>query len=105
MPSITNKAGYRKIVAMCELAKQHGHSYVWVDTCCIDKTSNAELTEAINSMFGWYKISQECYAYLSDLESDLYATDSSSGSISDRFAPTTDQFSEAFRKCRWLTRG
>lgn len=44
---ITTKAGYRKIVATCELALKAGYRYAWVvDTCCIDKTSSAELTEA-----------------------------------------------------------
>ncbi|KAG8531744.1 uncharacterized protein KY384_003376 [Bacidia gigantensis] len=41
--------------------------YVWIDTCCIDKTSSAELSEAINSMYEWYKNAQVCYAYLSDV--------------------------------------
>jgi hypothetical protein len=38
-----------------------------VDTCCIDKKSSAELSEAINSMFRWYKNAAVCYAYLSDV--------------------------------------
>jgi hypothetical protein len=33
---------------------------------CIDKTSSAELSEAINSMFRWYKKAQVCYAFLED---------------------------------------
>jgi hypothetical protein len=33
---------------------------------CIDKSSSAELSEAINSMYRWYKTSAICYAYLSD---------------------------------------
>jgi hypothetical protein len=32
---ITSKAGYRKIVATCELALKDGYHYVWIDTCCI----------------------------------------------------------------------
>jgi hypothetical protein len=67
---ITTKAGYRKIVATCELALKDGYCYAWVDTCCIDKTSSAELTEAISSMFGWYRQSQVCYAYMSDFMLD-----------------------------------
>jgi hypothetical protein len=39
----------------------------WIDSCCIDKSSSAELSEAINSMFQWYKNAQVCYAYLSDV--------------------------------------
>jgi hypothetical protein len=30
----------------------------WIDSCCIDKTSSSELSEAINSMFNWYRNSQ-----------------------------------------------
>lgn len=40
--------GYGKILKACELARSHDLEYAWVDTCCIDKTSSAELTEAIN---------------------------------------------------------
>ncbi|KAF7502245.1 hypothetical protein GJ744_006300 [Endocarpon pusillum] len=41
--------------------------WVWIDTCCIDKSSSAELSEAINSMYHWYAESRACYAYLSDV--------------------------------------
>ncbi|RYP03915.1 hypothetical protein DL765_010366 [Monosporascus sp. GIB2] len=37
--------------------------------CCIDKSSSAELSEAINSMFKWYEKAAVCYAYLSDVSS------------------------------------
>jgi len=40
--------------------------YAWVDTCCIDKSSSAELSEAINSTFAWYKHCALCMVYLSD---------------------------------------
>lgn len=43
---------------------------MWIDTCCIDKSSSAELSEAINSMYRWYESSQECYAYLEDVSID-----------------------------------
>lgn len=58
--------GWMKILRCCEQAKRDGYEYVWIDTCCIDKRSSAELSEAINSMFKWYQLSQVCYAYLSD---------------------------------------
>ncbi|OCL09905.1 hypothetical protein AOQ84DRAFT_250388, partial [Glonium stellatum] len=44
-----------------------GYDYVWVDTCRIDRTSSAELSEALNSMFQWYVRSECCYAYLADV--------------------------------------
>jgi hypothetical protein len=62
-------AGYRKIRRACATAAKHGLQYIWVDTCCIDKTSSAELSEAINSMYRWYQESVVCYAYLADVPS------------------------------------
>lgn len=37
-------------------------------SCCIDKTSTAELSESINSMFRWYQKAKICYAYLEDVD-------------------------------------
>lgn len=37
-------------------------------SCCIDKTSTAELSESINSMFRWYQKAKVCYAYLEDVD-------------------------------------
>ncbi|RPD76184.1 HET-domain-containing protein [Lentinus tigrinus ALCF2SS1-7] len=58
-----------KIRRCCEVAASHGYRWVWIDTCCIDKTSSAELSEAINSMFRWYALAKICYAYLADVSS------------------------------------
>lgn len=63
---LRSRRGFRKVSRFCEYARTMGHGYVWVDTCCIDKSSSAELQEAINSMFRWYKSAQCCYAYLFD---------------------------------------
>lgn len=62
------KQGIDKINKTCEQSAKDGLDYCWIDTCCIDKSSSAELSEAINSMFAWYKNSNKCYAYLSDVE-------------------------------------
>jgi hypothetical protein len=59
--------GYYKIRRFCDLAVAQGFEYAWVDTCCIDKTSSAELSEAINSMYRWYQQAEVCYVYLSDV--------------------------------------
>jgi len=59
--------GYRKILDSCKQAKKDGYEWLWVDTCCIDKRSSAELSEAINSMYRWYENAQVCYAYLHDV--------------------------------------
>jgi len=64
---IRQRLGYKKILASCEQAKEDGYKWLWVDTCCIDKRSSAELSEAINSMYRWYKNSTVCYAYLHDV--------------------------------------
>lgn len=61
-----SKRLYGKIKSSCDLAASHGFEYLWVDTCCIDKTSSAELQEAICSMYRWYKCAQICYVYLED---------------------------------------
>ncbi|KAM0717799.1 hypothetical protein Q7P37_006131 [Cladosporium fusiforme] len=66
-PGRPSKPGYVKIVETCRLAAERGLSYAWIDTCCIDKSSSAELTEAINSMFNYYAESQICIAHLADL--------------------------------------
>lgn len=62
-----NTSGYAKIVACCSHAKRSSIDWVWVDTCCIDKKSSAELSEAINSMWSYYQDAQVCYAFLSDV--------------------------------------
>ena len=83
--------GYQKIQSCCALAAREGYDYVWIDTCCIDKTSSAELSEAINSMYHWYKKAQVCYAYLSD----VYIND----------GLRSFEIEDAFRRSRWFTRG
>lgn len=61
--------GFNKIKFCCEQAAEDGFEWAWVDTCCIDKTSSSELSEAINSMYNWYGNAMVCYAYLSDVSS------------------------------------
>jgi hypothetical protein len=61
------KPGWSKIKNCCAEAANCGLGYVWIDTCCIDKESSTELSEAINSMFSWYKDSKMCFAYLDDV--------------------------------------
>jgi len=62
-----DKAGYNKLRFCAEQARRDDLQYFWVDTCCIDKLNNNELTKAINSMFRWYHESTRCYVYLSDI--------------------------------------
>lgn len=68
--SSCRKSGINKIKAFCGLAQGLGYEYAWIDTCCIDKKSSAEIAEAINSMYRYYKNAGECIVYLSDVHYD-----------------------------------
>ena len=63
-----NSLGYVKIKYACDQAVRDGFEHVWVDTCCINKDSSAELSEAINSMYRWYQRAAVCYVFLSDVD-------------------------------------
>jgi hypothetical protein len=65
----SNKAGLDKVLRAAAVARQNNFKYIWIDTCCIDKSSSAELSEAINSMFAWYNKAAVCYAYIADYDS------------------------------------
>ena len=91
-----SKVGYNKIRFCGEQAASDGLQYFWVDTCCIDKSSSAELAEAINSMFRWYREAAKCYVYLSDVSIFNYNENNS-------FSRFT--WESAFRESRWFTRG
>ena len=78
-----------KIRDACSHARTEGFRYIWIDSCCIDKTSSSELSEAINSMYAWYARADICYAYLADVPTEEDHTKDGS----------------CFRKSRWFTRG
>ena len=63
--------GYKKILTSCEQVEKDEFKWLWVDTCCIDKRSSTELSEAINSMYWWYENSGACYAYLHNVPSSF----------------------------------
>ncbi|KAI6167820.1 heterokaryon incompatibility protein-domain-containing protein, partial [Pisolithus thermaeus] len=71
---ITGRDGYKKIIKSCGQAKKDGYRWLWIDTCCIDKQSSAELSEAINSMYQWYRNSGMCYVYLNDVDEPAFPT-------------------------------
>ncbi|KAH9907700.1 heterokaryon incompatibility protein-domain-containing protein [Xylariomycetidae sp. FL2044] len=66
-PDAREKKGFAKVLGCCRQAIADNYEWVWIDTCCIDKSSSSELTEAINSMFIWYRRSEVCYVYLQDV--------------------------------------
>ena len=72
--AIRGCAGYKKVLDTCRQAQKDGYEWVWVDTCCIDKRSGAELSEAINSMYRWYANAKACYAYLHDVNNITFPT-------------------------------
>lgn len=77
-----HKRGWEKIYKTCELTKEHHLEYVWIDASCIDKSSSAELSEAINSMYNWYQNSHVCFTWLADWDG-------------------TESGEEGLRSCRW----
>ncbi|KAF6818596.1 hypothetical protein CSOJ01_01761 [Colletotrichum sojae] len=83
------RGGFNKIDGMRRVAREQGYEWIWIDTCCIDKSSSTELSEAINSMFSWYEQASVCYIYLEDVPpgDDIAARKS------------------RFRRSRWFTRG
>lgn len=88
-PSLTSKQGWFKIEKACDQAAADGYNHLWVDTICIDKSSSAELSEAIMSMYRWYKEADVCYVYLYDVNLDRYGPGAST----------------RFCESRWFTRG
>jgi hypothetical protein len=89
------KAGFAKIKFCGEQAAKDGLRYFWVDSCCIKKSSDAELSESLNSMFRWYFGAEKCYVYLPDV----------SIKKRKRRGSSHDTWEQAFRESRWFTRG
>lgn len=98
-------SSFSKILQCCVLARSDGLQWVWIDTCCIDKRSSAELSEAMNAMFTWYQQSEICYAYLSDCDNSLeesgYPGPSQYFAEASRTAPLYSDFQDS----KWFTRG
>ncbi|KAI8992940.1 heterokaryon incompatibility protein-domain-containing protein [Trametes punicea] len=78
-----------KIRDLCRTAQADGYEFAWLDTACIDKSSSAELQEAINSMYQWYSNANVCYAYLAD--------------VSCHSSP--EKLRDEFRQSNWFRRG
>ena len=76
-----------KIRQCCIFAEKEGFEWIWIDTCCIDKSSSAELSEAINSMYAWYAAADICYVYMHDVED------------------THPSRAPSFRRSAWFKRG
>lgn len=68
--------GFQKIYGFCKFAIEWAgkgqpigskEGWIWIDTCCINQNSSAEVSESINSMWAWYLESKHCLAYLRDV--------------------------------------
>ncbi|PIL28868.1 hypothetical protein GSI_08914 [Ganoderma sinense ZZ0214-1] len=110
-----------KVRQACAVARAHGHRLLWVDACCIDRTSSAELSEAMNAMFRWYRDASVCYAFLPDVppsgaqsaedgggedgedEDEGSAERGHVGEDDDSQDPRDEN--SAFRHSRWFRRG
>jgi hypothetical protein len=90
-----NLADYHKLSFCGGQAAKDDLTFFWVDTCCIDKSSSSELSEAINSMFRWYQNADRCYVYLSDVSKPI---ENSENRSEQRWKP-------AFKKSKWFKRG
>ncbi|KAI5985033.1 heterokaryon incompatibility protein-domain-containing protein, partial [Pisolithus albus] len=90
---VRQRPGYQKIIESCKQAKRDGYKWLWVDTCCIDKRSSAELSEAINSMYRWYQNAQVCYVYLNDVDQSTFPT------------KQDDKFAQSDGWPEWFVRG
>ena len=86
-PSLGANGG--KVQAACRYAVSEGFEWLWVDTCCIDKTNSNDLSEAINCMYSWYASATVCYAYLADVPT----------------VRRTADYASSFVKSKWHTRG
>lgn len=93
-PILPQKPGLAKLKLCVEQAKEDGYHYSWIDTCCINRFNHAELSEAITSMFRWYKNSVKCYVYMNDVS---LGTDVSKGQ--------SDDWAKQFQSSRYWTRG
>ncbi|CAK7214707.1 hypothetical protein SBRCBS47491_002241 [Sporothrix bragantina] len=102
------KEGFRKIELTCQQAAHDGYKYAWVDTNCIDKTSSSELSEAINSMFAWYRDAQVCYVFLKDVpvpgETNAVPGSTPAGGTHRKYLADRAVL-KAFKASAWFTRG
>ena len=95
----SEQPAYGKIIGTCRQALEDGLEYAWIDTCCIQKSSSSELSEAINSMFRWYRNSTVCYVYMADMPANSGFLDCLQTERDE------DRTRLLFRKSRWFKRG
>ena len=105
-PTLPGK-GFLKIQKCRQLAATGQYEWVWIDTCCINKESSAELSEAINSMYRWYFNARICYIYLADVQ-EISAPPLYKGEPQDEglmLKRARERALEDFKKSEWFSRG
>jgi hypothetical protein len=93
-PGTLDNPQFAKIQKCRDKAIKQNFQWVWIDTCCMNEESNAELSEAINSMDRWYENEAFYFVYMSDVERTQL----------DAHGRKTDDFGN-FLRCKWFTRG
>lgn len=91
-----DKIGYDKLRFCALQGAKNGLSHFWIDTCCINRPNFTELTEAITSMFNWYRNASKCYVYMQDVSmpEDRTSIDGALGG-----------WQQSFRDSSWFQRG
>ncbi|KAF2664299.1 HET-domain-containing protein [Microthyrium microscopicum] len=89
--SFSKRKSFPKLQGACQRAVQDSLEWIWIDTCTIDKTSSADLSEAINSMYTYYAESKICYAHLADIDGNTIP-----------YHYDTENY---LKTSRWFTRG
>ncbi|THU79519.1 HET-domain-containing protein, partial [Dendrothele bispora CBS 962.96] len=84
-----HKDGWKKVIGACAHTQKYGFEWIWIDTCCIDKSSSADLSKNLNSMYRFYADAGVCYVYLPDASGEEDPRDVKS----------------SFRRSKWFTRG
>lgn len=97
--------GLAKIQNFCFVAAQNGFEWAWIDTCCIDKRSSAELSEAINAMYKWYENASHVYVHLRDFEIPKDLVLKMKLGDPGWYSEIWPTLSEKFRGSSWFTRG
>ncbi|THU82319.1 hypothetical protein K435DRAFT_784653 [Dendrothele bispora CBS 962.96] len=78
--------GWKKVIGACAHAQKDDFEWIWIDSCCIDKSSNANLSENLDR---YYANAGVCYVHLPDVSSEEDPKDAKSG----------------FRRSKWFMRG
>ena len=98
LESASQRPEFAKVRFTAQQALEDGLDYIWVDTCTIDKSSSADLSESINSMYKIYKNAQVCYVYLTDVFEPPPDGWTDDGEVDN-------EWTKAFVGARWFTRG